>query len=644
MTFEPIGPQTREHEPRKGKKPSSAASNVAQAKAKMEQDGKNGSIAQTRAEFGRDSKTGEPTLTAVFPRKGGREPHHVDLSFLLAFPNLQPMFTEAYLCWGAALAPSSRGTCRANLRRYFFSYLQSDWSNMLHPGNIDDELLTGFRDSLLNKRGGRGKALHPSTAGDALGALRTVLEALITGPWARVANRIAERVPSGPAGAERKTIPTEVLGLEQLLAILEAAEREVLAIEQRFAKARALLAEGRTRLQDPGRLTNNTRADYRDFAVCLAAVDEACPGVIPDLKVLKARLPALGGAIQYTHGQGEIDSYFYPSGRDTVSFALLLTVATLFNPDTILGLNWQDIDLDKDHAGASGIEVVGAKGRAVRDLVRVIDPDAAVSSRLGLKQTLVCLREITSRIRPHLAPEHADRLFVYVQQKRVMRPKGFGADREKSTPESTDSVWVWGLKSFIKDNNLPPFTLGQLRPTILDLVQFMDGSLEAARKVGNHGSPATTWTHYTSGGVRARYRERIGQVIVLRERWLQTGGVIDPRRLAPGQDKGAATPGFSCLDPFDSQRPNQQPGRLCKDYGGCPSCPMAAAHPGDPLCVGYYTALEAAIYRSQGAMSARTWIERWAPVLADLAALRAWIPPNVLEASREISIRLPNVG
>lgn len=226
----------------------------------------------------------------------------------------------------------------------------------------------------------------------------------------------------------------------------------------------------------------------------------------------------------------------------------------------------------------------------------------------------------------------------------VKRPKGFGVDGEKNQPSSRDIVWATALKNFIKDNKLPSFTLGQMRPTILDLVQFVDGSLEAARKVGNHGNPATTWTHYTSGGVRARYRERIGQVIVLRERWLQTGGDIDPRCLAPGQDKGAATPGFSCLDPFDSQRPNQQQGRLCKDYGGCPSCPMAAAHPSDPLCVGYYTALEAAIYRSQGAMSARTWIERWTPVLADLAALRAWIPPNVLEASREISIQLPNVG
>ncbi len=644
MTTDPIGTQVRARESRKGKKPSSAASNVAQAKMKMGQDGKIETIVQSRAEHGANPKTGEPTLTAVFPQRAGRKPHHVDLSYLLAFPNLHPMFTEAFLCWGAGLAPRTRDGCRATLRRHFFKYLESDWSNMLYPGDIDDELLAGFRDSLLYKPGARGKKLQSNTIKQALGALKSVLERLVNGPWARAASRIVELVPSGPARADKKVVPTEVLGMEQLLAIIGAAESEVLAVEQRFAKARVLLAEGRARLQDIGGFPSNTPVDYRELAVCLAALDESCPGMFYDLRGIQARCPALAAAVQFTHRMGNVASYFYPSARDLVPFALLLAITTVFNPDTILSLNWSDIDFDKTQAGVPAVEIMGAKGRAVRDLVRLLDPEAAVSSRLSLKQILICLREITERIRPHLAPEHADRLFVYVQQCGTRVPKGFGVDGETNQQPSQDTVWGNALRNFIKDNKLPSFTLGQMRPTILDLVQFMDGSLEAARRVGNHGNAATTWTHYTSGGVRARYRERIGQVIVLRERWLQTGGDVDPRRLPPGQDKGAATPGFSCLDPFDSQRPNQQPGNLCKDYGGCPSCPMAAAHPGNPLCVAYYTALEAAIYRSQGTMSARTWIERWTPVLADLAALRAWIPPDVLETSRDISIRLPNVG
>ena len=90
-----------------------------QAKAKIGKAGKIGSIVQTRADCGVDTKTGEPTLTAIFPRKDGRAPHHVDMRFLLAFPNLQPMFTEAFLSWGAGISPNSRRECRGNLRRYF---------------------------------------------------------------------------------------------------------------------------------------------------------------------------------------------------------------------------------------------------------------------------------------------------------------------------------------------------------------------------------------------------------------------------------------------------------------------------------------------------------------------------------------------
>lgn len=554
------------------------------------------------------------------------------------------MFSEALLYWGASVSPITRISCAGSLRRYFFAYLKKIWSNMLHPTDIDDELLIGFRDSLLSKSGERAKALHPTTVSSALSDLRIILSSLATGPWARIANSIAERVPSGPVGADQKAEPTEVLGLDQLLAIIEAAEYEVLNIGRRFSDAQVLLAEGRSRMRIPCRITKNTRGDYSDFSICLATLEETYPGVIPNNYVIKAQYPTLAGAIQFTHGQKKIESYLYPSSRDLVPFALLLAIATVFNAETVLSLNWQNIDLDKDQAGTPAIEIIGSKGRALRDLVRLLDPNGAVSSQVNLRQTLVCLQEITSRIRPHLSQEDTGCLFVYVLQTRLKRAKGFGSNGEKRVVlRSADLAWMKGLRNFIKENKLPSFTLSQLRPSILNLVQFMDGSLETARKVGNHRSPVTTWTHYTSGGVRARYRERIGQVIMLRERWLQTGGVIDPRRLAPGQDKGAATPGFSCLDPFDSPRPNQQSGKLCRDYGGCPSCPMAAAYPDDPLCVAYYTALEVAIYRSQSMMSSKTWFERWTPVLADLASLRTWIPSNALEASCAISIKLPNV-
>ncbi|ELX10181.1 hypothetical protein Jab_2c22680 [Janthinobacterium sp. HH01] len=644
MTTEPTDSQTMKRGPRKGRKLSSAASNVVQTKAKIAHDGKIDSIAKARVEHDTDSKTGKPTLTAIFPRKEGGTPHHLDLSFLLGFPNLQPMFTDALLRWGANVKPRTRSEAAADLRRYFFSYLGTSWSNMLSPEDIDDEILMGFKEFLLNRSGSRGKALKATSVGSALSNVRSVLVILTTGKWTSEANRISELVPPAPTGADKKSEPTEVLGLAHLLKILEAAEHEVLAIEHRFANGQMLLAEGHKRLQDPDRITNDTRADYKDFATCLAAFDMAYPGVSPRLDVIEKAHPKLGGAVRQTHGLGTLDSYLHPSSRDLVPFVLLLAVVTVFNPETVLNLNWRDIDFNKDHAGTPAIEIVGAKDRAPRDLPRLLDPSASASSQLSLKRLLLCLREITSRMRPHLTPAKADCLFAYVPKSRARAATVLGAHSENHSARQGSAQWHSILCMFIKDHALPSFNLAQLRPSILDLVQFMDGSLEAARKVGNHSSPATTWTYYTSDGVKNRYRERIGQIIVLRERWFQTHGSIDPRALAPSQDKGAATPGFICLDPLDSPRPNQKRGKLCRDYGGCPSCPFAAALPCDPLCVAQYTALEIAIYRSQSAMNSRTWVERWTPVLADLASLRSMIPPSVLADSRKISITLPNVG
>ncbi|MDO9453609.1 MAG: hypothetical protein Q7J29_12210, partial [Stagnimonas sp.] len=490
-------------------------------------------------------------------------------------------------------------------------------------------------------KGKGGKSLHPRTSAAYLGCIRTILGATVVGPWAAMARSIASRVPSGPIGATRKSCPVEVMGLGDILSIIEASEREVLSTAHRFDHTRELLAEGAERFLALSKTRPLRKKDYEDLSICLAALDHAYPGIIPDLPFIQADSRPLGAAVQYIHTQNIIASHFYPSFRHLVPFVLLLAITTVFNPDTLLGLNWEDIAFDREHAGIPAIEIVGKKNRASKDLVRLLDPDAAASSKLSLKQLLLTLQRITARIRPLVPERHADRIFIGVQTQRAKKPKSFG--QKPGFSLAGDVVWMLSLEKFIAENGLQVFSLGQLRATILDLVQLSHGSLEAAQKVGNHRNPTTTWTHYTSDGVRKRYRERIGQVMMMRERWIDSKGVVDPRRFELGQDKGAATPGFTCLDPFNSPRLGQQAGKLCKDYGGCPSCPLAAAHPYDLVSVAYYVALERAIFQSQSAMSSKTWLERWVPVLADLKALQKQIPKKIMEESRKISITLMNV-
>lgn len=627
---------------RASKKMSSAAAVVAQAQARISSENKIQSLVLSRLEYGVHAKTGQATLIAIFPPSKGKDAQHIDLSFMLDFPNLAPFFGDAYLQWGAMRTPASRWATIACLSAGFFHYLDSCWHRELQPQDIDDEMLIGFRTFVLTAKGKGGKQLHVRTSSAYLGCVRALLCALVVGPSATLARDIASRVPPGPIGAVRKSCPVEVMGLADLLAIIEAAEREVLATASRFERIYELLGEGNAFLDTRANTGPCLPKEYADLSVCLAALNRVYPNIIPDLTVIQADNRALGSAVQYVHTHSRVSSYFYPSFRHLAPFAVLLAITTVFNPDTLLGLNWKDIAFDKEHAGTTAIEISGAKNRASRDLVRLLDPEAAVASKLSLRQLLQTLKLITARIRLFVPDLHADRIFIAVQTQRAKKPRSYGDGKTDATLAG-DAVWAISLRNFIEDNHLPVFSLNQLRPTILDLVQLSHGSLEAAQKVGNHSSPMTTWTHYTSSGVKKRYRERIGQVLVMRERWIDSQGVVDPRRLEPGQDKGAATPGFTCLDPFDSPRPGQQAGKLCKDYGGCPSCPLAAAHPHDPVSVAYYVALESAVFRSQTAMNSRTWLERWVPVLADLKALQAHIPQEVLDESRKISITLMNV-
>lgn len=628
------------------KKPSSAAVVAAQARTKTNSEQNVESLTQTRTEIRKHPKTGRQQLVAVFPGVLREEPNEVTLNYLLNFPGLEPMFSTAFLQWGDMLEPLTRAAAAKSLST-FFRYLKKHWGLGLEPDDIDDELLIGFRSVLLDEPRGNGKPLSQKSVTAYLGVLRSVLGALDSGVWSKSARAISVRVPSSPTGSHRKGAPIEVLGLNVLLAIIDAAEKEVLEVRERFLRGKALLAEGRGRQHITSPLKKNVGqgyGDYYDLQGCLAGVDLAYAAMLPKLTKIAAQHPQLERSIRSLHGHGRITSYLYPSSRDLVPFALLLTFATLFNPATVLKLDWQDVDFEKEHAGRRAVEITGEKKRGSRDLVRLLDPQGGVSSKLSLQQLLETLKDISCRLRTCIVERHSDRIFVFGLEQGKEYASSFDSIGAKKARSSSDTIWNHALEQFYSQNSLPKFSLAQLRRSVLDLVQFTHGDLETAQKVGNHGSPVTTWVHYTSDGIKKRYRERIGQIVIMRERWFQTGGDIDPRRLTAAQDKGAATPGFSCLDPFDSPRPNQIRGKLCKDYGGCPSCPMVAAHPGDPICVGQYMALERAIYRSQPAMSSKTWLDRWVPVLADLKALQTHIPDTVLAESRKISIELPNVG
>lgn len=255
-------------------------------------------------------------------------------------------------------------------------------------------------------------------------------------------------------------------------------------------------------------------------------------------------------------------------------------------------------------------------------------------------------KEMTAHIRSSVREERRkDRIFLYVPSS---SPSGIRniSSFDQGACDYQAIAFTHSLKLFIKQNGLKSFNLSQIRTTIIDEVHLITCDIIATRNFAKHKTAKTTWSHYTSDGTRRRYRERLGEMLLLRERWLTTSGIIDPRNisLTPSMDRGAATPGFLCLDPMDSPRPGQVKNRLCSAYGECPSCPLCAANVADVGSVSLYQALRFAITSAQGRMGTRTWSVRWGPVLADLDALLEHVSPEVSAKALAIPRKLPMVG
>ncbi len=652
---------------KRAKRVSQAEMVVANARARRLMAGNIADLPSTRLE--RSAADGKPTLNAVFAAKGGGKPDILDLSYLLDFPGLCDVFAKGVLALGKSQKPRTRLGVSHLLRRYWFSYLRELRLIEITSVHVDDQVMTGFKEWLHHQRNG-GDPLHPNTIRRALGCLRNVLSS--AGEL-----ELADKVPPSPRGAERKTQPTAVLRLDELMTVMAAVEKEVLALRDRWALGRHRLKWGRQRLGEGAKLVCNPRGRKEsqsedNLALAMAMLDKRYPGVIPDLEVIWADDPLLGATVKYAIGRTVVTGYFFPSARDLVPLALSIAFATVFNPDTVLTLEWKNIDRNVDRISDGRLavqfdvtedvvdevalneseqadespltKITGKKPRALRSLVRLLDPEANGTDQVSLNLVLDLLIEMTARIRPHVIGdgEYADRVFLFVQKVMAKRPKGFGVG--KASP-SHDQPWAYGLKSFITDNNLPDFTLKTIRATLIDYVQlFNRGDLEAARAVGNHRSRVTTWTHYTSDLVKRLLQESTGETLLVRERWLTTTGTIDPRPFREWTNKGCSTPGFYCLDPFDSPRPNQIRGKLCTAYGECPDCPLCAANPTNPHNVALYEALLRAIFRSVTTMTASMWQQRWAPPAAALDALLSRVLPKTMDRSRQIVIELPNVG
>jgi len=595
-----------------------------------------------------DPETGALRLRIIIP--GRKLPEVHDLSSLLVQPQLALFLAEGFKFWAAGVGERTRVGSRKRLNS-FASFLAA--RPAVAPAEIDEAFWTAAL-RWLNGPKENGQPWAIKTRKQLIGNVRSCVEALLDHPLhAATARYLLDQsgFPKNPwPGGSVKTIPTAVLAPSDKDQMVLACLGEVAEINRRLRVNEDILSAGCERL-DQAR-SDGRHPPYRDdIGVCAALVEKAFPNRLASLDDLRALDRNLALAVQHKHKMLAVRRLLHATFRDLVPFVLLLGVKTAFNPDTLLGLCWSNI---QDSFDGRLITIVGEKNRASGAQASanevgngsggIREPEFSAEPGVpgGLADLLDTLRRLIGRTRAILADrEHGDRLFIGVPSQSGSVAKAF---EHKSGP-SADIAWTYACQQFIEDHGLKPFTLRMLRPTEgEEEYRRSGGDLKAVQHRLGHRTAQTTRTFYTSDWMRRGGQDRIAETQALYIRWADSEGRADPRGKAE-YTRGATTPGFMCLDPYDSPRSGQRKGKLCAAYGECPACPLSAARPGDPQAVAFYLALRHAIYAGQqGRISGKGWHARWVPVLDDLNRLLALVPPEIMTASAQYRVVLKPVG
>ncbi|HEY0835782.1 MAG TPA: hypothetical protein VGE72_17900 [Azospirillum sp.] len=635
-------PAGKTAKPPKADVPTSAGDGVGRHPAAAPEPPSAPVVTMTGVRTGTDPLTGKPFLHIVARDENGKLLAPFILDDWLRYGDIGLAFAEAL--YGMGLKPSSLDSKIRDLR-VFFGWLPSEFPGG-PPTRLSDlttERLLRFRSHLDASKDDNGRPLADNSKRKRLGEVRTVFTWMQKKSPNRWKPKLAPklRFPEGVwKGTGKRTEPRDIVPRDGLHAILKAAAAEVERTIRLLDEGAELVAAGQPRLRAPDEM--NRRSDFDDLAVALAAVVEWHGGYLQNIEEAKAKHSALGNSIQYVHGATNVFRRLYPGGRELVPFIILLTVHTAYNPDTILGLRLNQIEMndvfpdqfgfalpkrhnsrgasageqaDEADETATRIRTKGRKGRArgrPQNRSFRADPDDLFGSYLLIQN----VKAMTERLRPHAAPVDRDRLFIFHQTQTDIGVRSFGNDKETI---AADRLWQYFLKRFIADNDLPDFSLASLRATMADAAEQLTGDIRAVQLLLGHSGTDVTFQHYLSAGARRRAAEAVGTVQGMRQRWVETGGKRDAREPGVGDTLMAATPGFHCLDPYDSPVPGQVAGKMCSAWLACAFCALATVHADDGYGLARLIQLEKHILDARRTIAAERYQTAYVPLLAKLS-------------------------
>lgn len=536
-------------------------------------------------------------------------------------------FQEAYVLHCMALSPDRRYSLMTTLKSGFIAYLAGEKRDDLTLGEIDEDLLAAFKHA-LDRPDSPYHRPAITTRKIYVESVQMLLKQLLHSPYwqPRLSPRLRLLTKLYPKAHHSvvHTSPVSDRSFDEL--IFAACDEIELTVKD--------ITSGWTRMKDFAPSLSIGSAGTSASA-CAAYLHHNYDGIPPSLFELGRQSVEFTRALPQTIFS-QAERLLFPTLRDLVPFIIVTTSLFALNPAVILNMKLEDFEL-RNVLQRRRLKLLPYKARADRRQRLEITVTGEASNPGNFLPFIV---RWTARLRSTLQEtSFAEHFWL----------RSAPGRRQAIPLEKVDSSLTEALAQFCDDKGLKypdgtpfRFTLKQLRPTALDRVhELTGGDVTVVQAVANHSSARTTEEFYRTAGWVMRNEERLAQAMNLRHRHLANPNLSRLNR-SKDEDLFAATPGFTCLDPYDS--PFDQKGKLCAAYGMCPACPLGVVDYQSPVACSYLHQLRARIDEAQVELGGLAWLTRWAPVkTALLLHLRKFEQTAHQAASSAITAPLPSV-
>ncbi|WP_146093359.1 hypothetical protein [Xanthomonas pisi] len=289
-------------------------------------------------------------------------------------------------------------------------------------------------------------------------------------------------------------------------------------------------------------------------------------GILPERKWLKQHEPDFFLSLEEV-GYLRVAKLINPSVNDLMPAFIILQCFTHWNEQPMCCLRISNIDrcsgLFSNKYKLSSIKFRG-KGMVHRSFFKgdeLFNPCNVIDF----------LERWTKHLRVNAPQRVRDDLFLYACK---FKTRKIGAIRSLGQPlGGTYNLSAERKSRFFKERGIKAAGSSAIRLAGAEYLNEILGDTEKVRVLLGHSTVSVTHDNYRSKATRRNDEESLAGAMALQFRYHDSNAKVDSR--SHFGDRSAASPGYRCLDPFQSPMPGQIDGRMCTGYGLCPACPLS---------------------------------------------------------------------